>query len=319
MYHNCLIVSFFIISSKDSARGIQWEQKIPIRLWNNDQSKFHKVYNRPVYIQKGLSGEPYDMRLYNILKKERSSQPSMQPSSLPSISNLPTLIPSKSPSSQPPTRPINTILNPGTGASPTVETEDSEEGKENKPTVAPTTVSPTKALHSQNEYDTAPDFADWDDFFESPHMHDLEHVLEDYSVVISYSGSRFYGTIIEPDATLDGLFPSDYHAFWNQTFDMNRTFIISDTTFTSTPIGIDFFEMRRRINSMLNPNIMFSYGPFGALIPLMDYQGAGFFHCLDEATHTIGLPSPPLSPTPKPSEYTSASPIGCYPFRCNGN
>jgi len=141
-----------------------------------------------------------------------------------------------------------------------------------EPTEAPTTPAPTKAFHSQNEYDTAPDFADWDDFFESPHTHDLEDILEDCSVVILYSGSRFYGTIIEPDATLNDLFPSDYHAFWNQTFNVNRTFIISDTTFTSTPIGIDFFEMRRRINSMLDPNIMFSYGPFGALIPLMDYQ-----------------------------------------------
>ena len=128
-------------------------------------------------------------------------------------------------------------------------------------------------VHTQNEYDEAPDFADWDDFFESTALHDLDDVLEDYSVVISYSGSRFYGTIIDPDASIDDIFPLDYHGFWSQSFDVNRTFIISDTTFASTPVGIDFFEMRRRVkNPLLNKNIDFSYGPYGALIPLMDYE-----------------------------------------------
>ena len=104
-------------------------------------------------------------------------------------------------------------------------------------------------------------------------MHDgLEDILEDYKVIISYSGSRFYGTILDPTSTLDDVFPPDYHAFWSQSFDVDRTFIISDTTFTSSPVGIDFFEMRRRINNLLNPNVQFSYGPFGALIPLMNYQ-----------------------------------------------
>ena len=128
-------------------------------------------------------------------------------------------------------------------------------------------------VHTQNEYDEAPDFADWDDFFESTALHDLDDVLENYSVVISYSGSRFYGTIIDPDASIDDIFPQDYHGFWSQSFDVNRTFIISDTTFASTPVGIDFFEMRRRVkNPLLNKNIDFSYGPYGALIPLMDYE-----------------------------------------------
>ena len=132
---------------------------------------------------------------------------------------------------------------------------------------------PTGPAHTQNEYDEAPDFADWDDFFESTSLHDLDDTLEDYSVVISYSGSRFYGTIIESDASLDNLFPQDYHAFWSQSFDVNRTFIISDTTYSSTPVGVDFFEMRRRVNNpLLNKNVDFSYGPYGALIPLMDYE-----------------------------------------------
>ena len=135
------------------------------------------------------------------------------------------------------------------------------------------TPGPTPPIHSQNNYDTAPDFADWDDFFESKGLHDLEDVLDDYSVVISYAGSRFYGTIIEPDISLNDLFPPGYHAFWDNSFNVDRTFIISDTTFTNTPVGVDFFEMRRRVvNSAMNPNVQFSYGPYGALIPLMDYE-----------------------------------------------
>jgi len=127
-------------------------------------------------------------------------------------------------------------------------------------------------LHRQNDYDTAPDFADWDDFFESPDSHDLVGVLEDYSVVISFSGSRFFGEIIGSNESLDDVFHSDYHAFWTQAFKVNRTFIISEKTFTGTPISVDFFEMRRRIGKNFNADVRFSYGPFGALIPLMDYQ-----------------------------------------------
>ena len=135
-----------------------------------------------------------------------------------------------------------------------------------------TTPIPTQQQYKQNEYDEAPDFADVDDFFERQSVHDLEDILENYSVVLSYTGSRFYGTIINSTASLDDLFPPNYHAFWDQSFNGSRTFIISDTTLSSTPVGVDFFEMRRRVNNMLNPNVQFSYGPHGALIPLMDYE-----------------------------------------------
>jgi len=171
------------------------------------------------------------------------------------------------------------------------------------------TSPPTKPLHSENEYDTATDFAEWDDFFESKALHNLEDILDDYSVIISYSGSRFYGTMVEPNATFDDIFPQDYHAFWSQSFDVNRTFIISDTTFASNPVAVDFFEMRRRINSVRNPNVQFSFGPFGALIPLMNYEGTGFFHCLRETSHpssspsSSGVPTTSVSPSQIPSGW----------------
>lgn len=174
--------------------------------------------------------------------------------------------------------------------------------------------TPFPAWHSQNEYDTAPDFADWDDFFESPALHNLEDILEDYSVVISYSGSRFYATIIAPDRELEDIFPPDYHAFWSESFDEDRTFIISDTTFASSPVGTDFFEMRRRIdNSMFSKHMNFNYGPFGALIPLMNYEGTGFFHCLDETSHPSTSPSSSGAPTSTSIALADA----CIPVEVN--
>jgi hypothetical protein len=52
-------------------------------------------------------------------------------------------------------------------------------------------------------------------------------------------------------------------AFWNNAFNVNRTFVISDETDDGTPVGIDFFEMRRRVPSDLNENVNFQYGPYG--------------------------------------------------------
>lgn len=78
---------------------------------------------------------------------------------------------------------------------------------------------------------------------------------------------------------------------------------------------------------MLDPNIMFSYGPFGALIPLMDYQDTGFFHCIDETTHPSSSPSfsllptleqssyPSAFPSSYPSAFPSSSPNGCFPLK----
>ena len=103
-------------------------------------------------------------------------------------------------------------------------------------------------------------------------MHDLKDILEDYAVAISYAGSRFYGTIIQPNETIEDLFPADYHSFWSQSFDVNRTFIISDTTLDGSPVGLDFFEMRRRVNNLRSGQVQFGYGPYGALIPLMNYE-----------------------------------------------
>ena len=253
------------------------------------------------------------------------SQPpsiSTQPTNIPSVSIEPTKTPTQSPSSSPvsrddPTPPPTYLSTPG--STPTVgqvatdfptaveegESEGSIEGggKEDDefPDFMPPPPPPEPITFAENEYDTAPDFADVDDFFERQPLHDLEEILEDYSVVLTFTGSRFYGTIIKSNASLDELFPDNYHAFWDQSFNVNRTFVISDTTFGSSTVGVDFYEMRRRINELLNADIHFSYGPYGAMIPLMDYEGAGFFHCMDETAGPSLSPSSSARPSMQPS------------------
>lgn len=316
----------------DETRGMVWKMENPIRQVQ------HSVYNRPIYIQKGLTGEPYDMRLFKILELERSESPSNQPSTVPStppssaptlkpsLSQHPSAFPSQEPSlsSQPttfpsvsikptkaptispvsiggfnitttkaPTQPPTFLLTFGSTPTVSVPVGAGSSADDTAPDFAPSMdEADTETItFEENEYDTAPDFADVDDFFERKPLHDLEDILEDYSVVLTFTGSRFYGTIIQSNASLDELYPDNYHAFWDQSFNVNRTFIISDTTFDSSPVGVDFYEMRRRINELLNPDIHFSYGPYGAMIPLMDYEGVGFFHCMDET------PPPSVSPT----------------------
>jgi hypothetical protein len=79
-------------------------------------------------------------------------------------------------------------------------------------------------------------------------------------------------------------FDEDYHAFWDHAFTRrsqpdNSTFLISAPTYGLTPEGVDFYEMRRRNVPFDSFNKHFDYGPFGVLIPLVEYEGSGFFHC----------------------------------------
>eukprot|EP00578_Thalassiosira_sp_NH16_P023261 CAMPEP_0181093132 /NCGR_PEP_ID=MMETSP1071-20121207/9285_1 /TAXON_ID=35127 /ORGANISM="Thalassiosira sp., Strain NH16" /LENGTH=802 /DNA_ID=CAMNT_0023175351 /DNA_START=14 /DNA_END=2422 /DNA_ORIENTATION=+ len=126
------------------------------------------------------------------------------------------------------------------------------------------------------------DFANWDDFFDRSSEHDgLDDLLtEGYSVIIYFTGNRWCATMLPLSETITSwLVRLDYHAFWNTALDPDRTFIMSDITSTSYPTGVDWFEMRRRINYKLEENVSFYYGPIGVLVPLVGYEGSGWFHC----------------------------------------
>lgn len=131
------------------AGSIGWHSDPPILLANTseDTEEFLKVYARPVYVQKNVSGIPYDL-----LKFDRNSSGSIW-----------------------------------------------------------------------YDPDREADFADWDDFFEYPCLHDnLELLIEDeYSIHISFTGSRWYGTIFPANVTISEHFHRDYHV--SPHFGMLRT------------------------------------------------------------------------------------------------
>jgi len=42
---------------------------------------------------------------------------------------------------------------------------------------------------------------------------------------------------------------------------------------------VDFFEMRRRNKAFEGGNYDYDYSSYGVMIPLVEKEGAGFFHC----------------------------------------
>ena len=78
----------------------------------------------------------------------------------------------------------------------------------------------------------------------------------------------------------------EYHAFWDTALsgigvEDNSTFLISEPTFGGSPVNVDFFEMRRR-NIVFDDDVKeYDYDAFGVLIPLVEFEGSGFFHCND--------------------------------------
>jgi len=128
-------------------------------------------------------------------------------------------------------------------------------------------------------------FFEDDDFFEQNDSPGFQKLLSNYSFVLQYTGRRWYGQIKPPGFTGLSFKEEEYHAFWNNAFsglgdEDNSTLIISaPTSGLGSPVGVDFYEMRRR-NLALEIGIHdYDYSPFGVLIPLAQYEGSGFFHC----------------------------------------
>ena len=76
----------------------------------------------------------------------------------------------------------------------------------------------------------------------------------------------------------------EYHAFWDNALsgvgvEDNSTFVISGPTDGISPVGVDFYEMRRR-NIVFDDDVNeYDYDPLGILVALVPYEGSGFFHC----------------------------------------
>mmetsp|Transcript_22209 Transcript_22209/g.45394 ORF Transcript_22209/g.45394 Transcript_22209/m.45394 type:complete len:708 (+) Transcript_22209:228-2351(+) len=138
-------------------------------------------------------------------------------------------------------------------------------------------------LPPHKHYD--PDYFLDDDFFETNNRSTaFQKLLENYTFVLRFTGRRWYGQISQPGLTSVSFEEEEFHGFWNQIFSGtgqqdNSTLIISDPSLGGSPVGLDFFEMRRRNDIFEGGTYDYDYDPFGVLIPLIPYAGSGFFHC----------------------------------------
>lgn len=108
---------------------------------------------------------------------------------------------------------------------------------------------------------------------------EVQERLNNYNFALLYFGNRWHGMMVKPDFTSKMLGGNEMnHAFWSKSTQANPALIISAPTTGGHPVGVDFYEMRRRSADVMAPNV-YDYGPFGVLIPLVEYEGSGFFHC----------------------------------------
>mmetsp|Transcript_20385 Transcript_20385/g.58971 ORF Transcript_20385/g.58971 Transcript_20385/m.58971 type:complete len:591 (-) Transcript_20385:139-1911(-) len=131
-----------------------------------------------------------------------------------------------------------------------------------------------------------PEFFADDDFFEVNNQTEaFQDLMKNYTFVLRYTGNRWYGQIEAPGFSGASFKEEEYHGFWNNAFsgigdEDNRTLIISaPTADLVSPVGVDFYEMRRRNLDFETDIHDYDYSPYGVLILLVEYEGSGFFHC----------------------------------------
>jgi len=145
----------------------------------------------------------------------------------------------------------------------------------------PANASAAVAPHKHNNPDNYED----DDFFEINNKSAaFQQLMKNYTFLLRYTGSRWYGQIIDPGLSANSYKEEEYHAFWMNSFsgtgqEDNSTLIISEATSGAAPVGVDFFEMRRRNKVFEGGTHDYDYSQDGIMIPLVEHDGAGFFHC----------------------------------------
>jgi len=108
----------------------------------------------------------------------------------------------------------------------------------------------TEALPLHQHYNEQ--FFEDDDFFEiNNQTEDFQKLLNNYTFALSFTGRRWYGKLLAPDRYSGNFKEEEYHAFWDNAFSGlgdqdNSTLLISAPTTKGSPVGVDFYEMRRR-------------------------------------------------------------------------
>jgi hypothetical protein len=99
-------------------------------------------------------------------------------------------------------------------------------------------------------------------------------LFEDDSLVLVYTGSRWFFSVFEDGKLMNGeywlRYSREVHTFWDRLYQDN-TKAVSNPTSKSDPIAVDFFFVEERGER---------YGPLGKLVPTQDPPGSGFFECV---------------------------------------
>ncbi|KAL7517346.1 hypothetical protein ACHAWX_002277 [Stephanocyclus meneghinianus] len=115
-----------------------------------------------------------------------------------------------------------------------------------------------------------------------------------------YAGSQWFVTFER--GRINDSYGSEYHAFWDQVFE-NKTDYVSDFTNAFTPIGVEFKRWASPYDVSKNVDIYDdSYDddddddeiertgcPWGLLVPIMDVEGQGYFHCSKKKAEQIDM------------------------------
>ena len=90
---------------------------------------------------------------------------------------------------------------------------------------------------------TSPDDYSDDDFFEINNKSTaFQKLMTNYTFLLRYTGSRWYGQILNPNLSGESFKEEEYHAFWMNSFSGlgqqdNQTLIISELTSKVSPVN----------------------------------------------------------------------------------
>ncbi|EJK75810.1 hypothetical protein THAOC_02455 [Thalassiosira oceanica] len=121
-----------------------------------------------------------------------------------------------------------------------------------------------------------------------------ESLLENYSLVVWFAGSRWLGALVRPNMKLTDKFSDEYHAFWSDALKFGHIFLVSATNTDGDPGTVPFFTMNnrdirsQRLKITLDAGDLSSVwyvarqggGMFGTLEPVMGDRDLGLFLCL---------------------------------------
>jgi len=114
----------------------------------------------------------------------------------------------------------------------------------------------------------------------STYYEGIPGIIDPMYLRLIYTGNRWFGSYFPVDVVANMTLEDveawwlNYHAFWYRAYSEELTYMVSDPTSGSTPVGVDFYVIGERGDQ---------FGPFGALYPIQlhNQTGRGYYRCGD--------------------------------------